>query len=290
MWEELAMPSLTESFRLLEQAALGSFEPDQTVALAGTGQGHAGVQAAAIQFPAIELEPVFPGLEIVAKLAGALRRPADARRDYAEELAEERLNAITHALGLAFSSAAVAYMLAIAVSAGSWLRVASCGVYGATLVLMYAASTSLHAARKPRVKRRCQLCDHVSIYLLIAGTYTPFLAGLMQGMVGYSLLGCVWALAAAGIAIKVKNADRLGETSPLPCLLLGWLVVVAIKPLMAALPVGGIELLVAGGVSYSIGMLFYCRDDKRYFHAIWHLLVMAGTACHFAAVLLYVAL
>jgi len=274
---------------MLEQAALGSFEQEQTVALAAVGHGPASTQAAAIHFPAIELDPVFPGMEIVAKLANALSRPEDATRDEVEELAEERLNAITHGLGLAVSAAAVAYLLAFAVTTGGWFRVASCGVYGATLVLMYAASTSMHAARRPGLKRRFQLCDHVSIYLLIAGSYTPFLAGLMQGLVGYSLLVCVWGLAAAGIAIKVKNADRLADTSPLPCLLLGWLVVVAMKPLMAVVPTGGIELLVAGGISYSIGMLFYCRDDKRYFHAIWHLLVMAGTAFHFAAVLLYVA-
>jgi hemolysin III len=283
------MPSLTESFRMLEQAALGPFDQEQTVALAAVGHGQASTQTAAIHFPAIELDPVFPGMEIFAKLANALSRPEDATRDEAEELAEERLNAITHGVGLAVSAAAVAYLFAFAMTVGGWARVTSCGVYGATLVLMYAASTSMHAARRPGLKRRFQLCDHVSIYLLIAGSYTPFLAGVMQGLVGYSLLVCVWGLAAVGIAIKVKNADRLHETSPLPCLLLGWLVVVAMKPLMAAVPVGGIELLVAGGISYSIGMLFYCRDDKRYFHAIWHLLVMAGTAFHFAAVLLYVA-
>ncbi len=283
------MPSLTESFRMLEQAALGPLEQEQTVALAAIGQTRAGAQAAALHLPAIELDSVFPGLEVVARLAGALSRPDDGTRDEAEELAEERLNAITHGLGLAVSAAAAAYLVAFSLTVGGWGRIISCSVYAATLVLMYAASTSMHAARRPRLKRRFQLCDHVSIYLLIAGTYTPFLAGLMQGLVGYSLLACVWLLAAAGIVVKVKNADRLADTSPLPCLLLGWLVVLAMKPLMAALPVGGIELLVAGGVSYSIGMLFYCRDDKRYFHAIWHLLVMAGTAFHFAAVLLYVA-
>src|SRR5438105_303914 len=195
------MPSLTESFRMLEQAALGSLEQEPTVVLAGC-QSHAGGQAAAIQFPAIELEPVFPGLEIVAKLTSALSRPAHTTRSEAEELAEERLNTITHGLGVAVSAAAVAYMLAYAVSVGGWLRVASCGVYGVTLVLMYAASTSLHAAQRPKLKRRFQLCDHVSIYLLIAGTYTPFLAGVLQGLVGYLLLACVWGLAAVGIAIK----------------------------------------------------------------------------------------
>jgi hemolysin III len=274
---------------MLEEAALGSFDQERPVGLAAVGHGQTSTQTAAVHFPTVELDPVFPGMEIVAKLAGALSRPEEATRDEAEELAEERLNAITHGLGFVVSAAAVVYLVAFAVTADDWLRAVSCGVYGATLVLMYAASTSLHAARRPKLKRRFQLCDHVSIYLLIAGTYTPFLAGLMHGVVGYSLLACVWGLAAVGIAIKVKNADRLGETSPLPCLLLGWLVVVAIKPLMATLPVGGLELLVAGGISYSIGMLFYCRDDKRYFHAIWHLLVMAGTAFHFVAVLLYVA-
>jgi len=183
----------------------------------------------------------------------------------------------------------VVYLLTSVVMVGGWLRIASCGVYGVSLVLMYAASTSLHAARQPGLKLRFQLFDHVAIYLLIAGTYTPFLASLMQGFVGFTLLASVWSLALAGIVIKVKNADRLGETSPLPCLGLGWLVLVALKPLVAAVPAAGIALLVAGGVSYSIGMLFFCRDDKRYFHAIWHLFVMVGTACHFCAVLLYVA-
>jgi hemolysin III len=111
----------------------------------------------------------------------------------------------------------------------------------------------------------------------------------MHSAVGYSLLGSVWALAAAGIAIKLRHRDRLGETSPLPCLGLGWLVLAVIKPLLAVLPLGGLLLLVAGGLAYSVGMLFYCRDDKRYFHAIWHLFVMAGSGCHFAAVLLYIA-
>jgi hemolysin III len=233
--------------------------------------------------------PVLGGYAIEPTAVQVRDQCGEGLQQEAEQLDEEYLNAVTHGLGFIISVAAVAYMLGYAMTVGGWLRVASCGVYGATLVIMYAASTSLHAARRPRVKQRFQLCDHVSIYLLIAGTYTPFLAGLMRGVVGYSLLASVWLLAAAGIVVKVKNADRLADTSPLPCLLLGWLVVAAIRPLMAAMPVGGIELLVAGGVSYSIGMWFYCRDEKRYFHAIWHLLVMAGSAFHFAAVLLYVA-
>lgn len=207
-----------------------------------------------------------------------------------EELQEELLSAATHGLGLLLSAAAVAYLLAFVITLGGWVRLASCGVYGASLVMMYAASTALHSARRPDLKLRFQLYDHVAIYLLIAGTYTPLLVSLLQNYLGLSMLVCVWTLAAYGIATKLKNAHRLAETSPLPCLALGWLVLAVFKPLIAVLPAGGIALLVAGGISYSVGFIFYCQDDKRYFHAIWHLLVMAGTAFHFAVILLYVVI
>jgi len=231
-----------------------------------------------------------PVVEVADRLVRAMTRPAEASRSAHEEEQEEQLSAITHGLGLVLSMAATAYLLTYVITLGGSLRLASCGVYGISLVMMYAASTALHAARRPDLKRRFQLCDHISIYVLIAGTYTPFLAVLLHGSLGFSMLACVWALAAFGIAIKLKYANRLAETSPLPCLGLGWLVVAVIKPLMAVLPAGGIALLVAGGVSYSIGMLFFCRDDKRYFHAVWHLFVIAGTAFHFVAILLYVAI
>jgi hemolysin III len=204
-------------------------------------------------------------------------------------LEEESLNAITHALGLAISAAGFVYLLNSALAAGGWLRVTCCAVYGASLMTMYLASTLLHAARRPDLQRRFQLFDHVAIYLLIAGTYTPFLGSLVQGRAGFCLLACVWILAAIGIAIKVKYAARLEDTSPLPCVGLGWLGLVAIKSLVAALPAGGMALLVAGGVTFSAGVVFYCRDEKRYFHAIWHLFVMAGTGLHYGAIVLYIA-
>jgi hemolysin III len=273
------MSVLTDSIRLTEMGPLfGGYQPSQAVAVTAT------------HVHPVELDPVFPGQELIDKLATALTRPATASRTTDEERVEERLNTVTHGLGLAASAVAVAYLLSYVAAAGDLSRVASCAVYGVTLVLMYASSTSLHAAQQPKLKRRFQLCDHVSIYLLIAGTYTPFLATLMQGVAGYSLLACVWLLAAAGIAMKVINADRLGETPVWPCLALGWLIILALKPLLAAMPIAGVWLLVAGGISYSIGMLFYCRDDKRCFHAIWHAFVIAGTAFHFVAVLLYVAI
>jgi len=239
--------------------------------------------------PRLETAPAIPGLETATRWAQALKRPSVSSRSVDQELVEERLNTLTHGLGLAISLAAFCFLLMSAASSGGTVRLASCAVYGATLILMYAASTSLHAAKSPRQKMRFQVCDHVSIYLLIAGTYTPFMASLLQGTLGWTLLGCVWALAGIGIAIKLKYAERLEETSPLPYVGLGWLVLAAIKPLMTVLPMGGLVLLIAGGVSYSVGVIFFCRDDKRYFHAIWHVFVIGGTACHFLAILLYIA-
>jgi hemolysin III len=205
------------------------------------------------------------------------------------EQQEELLSALTHCLGLLLSAAAVAYLLTFVLTLGGWTKLAACTIYGGTLIAMYAASTALHSAQRPELRRRFQLCDHVAIYLLIAGTYTPFLVTLRENYTGLAMLASVWALAMAGISIKVKHADNLAETSPLPCLALGWLVLAIIKPLMTVLPIGGLLLLVAGGISYSVGLIFYCHDDKRFFHTIWHLLVMAGSAFHFAAVLLYIA-
>ena len=245
-------------------------------------------KAAVLSLPAIDSAPSIPGLETAAKVAQALTRPAVPTRTAAEELHEERINAITHGIGLVLSMVGVIWMTSSLLQAGNLVRAASCGVFGVTLMLMYAASTSLHAARTPKLQLRFQVCDHVAIYLLIAGTYTPFLLAL-NGYLGVVLLACVWALAAIGISIKVKYSDRLAETSPLPYVGLGWLVLAAIKPLIAVLPAGSMVLLVAGGLAYSAGVPFYCRDDKRYFHAVWHLFVMAGTACHFGAVLFYAA-
>lgn len=286
------MNSLTGSFRLsdirsarvIARRATGNRAPKST-----TESFVHFAQSAIQSVPGIDSAPTIPGLETATRWAQVLKRPVGYTRTLVEEQAEERLNALTHGLGLAMSLAAFGFLLMTAASSGETVRLASCGLYGVTLILMYAASTSLHSAQSPQQKMRFQVCDHISIYLLIAGTYTPFMAALLQGTLGWTLLGCVWALAGIGIAIKLSYAERLEETSPLPYVGLGWLVLAAIKPLMAVLPLGGLALLVGGGVSYSIGVIFFCRDDKRYFHAIWHLFVMGGTMCHFLAIYWYVA-
>jgi hemolysin III len=219
----------------------------------------------------------------------ALERPANFTRTLEEEFAEERLNSLTHGVGLVAAVAAFAVLLAQAIVGGGSLRLAGCGIYGVSLMLMYAASTALHTFRSPELRLRCQVADHVSIYLLIAGTYTPFLLTLLHTQIAWALLVIVWTIAAAGIANKVYHGDHLDDTSAMPYVGLGWLALFIVKPLFAAMPAPGVFLLIAGGIAYSLGVPFFCRDDKRGFHAIWHLFVLAGSACHFFAILIYVA-
>jgi hemolysin III len=286
------MSALTDSFSLADSQSSAFAAPKATVAVArvSTTDSIANLRADDLfLFLEDELPAQLPGLATLASVAQALK-PRPAIRTAAEELEEEQINTLTHGLGFAISAVGVAYLLSAAVASGGALRIVSCSIYGVALLLMYAASTSLHFAQNAILKRRFQLCDHISIYLLIAGTYTPFLASLLQGAVGFSLLACVWGLAAVGIVNKVRYIGRLEETSCLPCVGLGWLVLIAIRPLLEVMPLAGLGLLVAGGISYSIGVIFFCRDDLPYFHAIWHLFVMAGTALHFCAILNYVCL
>jgi hemolysin III len=213
-----------------------------------------------------------------------------ASRCKAEEaLAEERLNSVTHGVGLAASVAGAVALWYVAPPDSDLLRTLGCSIYALSLVMLYAASTLLHSVRSPELKARLRVADHVCIYLLIAGTYTPLMLSLLRGPFGWSLLACVWLLALLGICTKLRYADRLDETSPLPYVGLAWLALAAVKPLLMVLPAGGLGLLFAGGMSYSVGVLFFLRDERRYFHAIWHLFVLGGSGCHFCAIWFYVA-
>jgi hemolysin III len=286
------MAALTGSFRLADVAS-SALAPRKSAA-SRTPESPAQSVAALVRAAASAAPPMESNLwsqlvAATAQMAQALQRPAGQARSAAETVAEERLNTWTHGLGLALSVIGVAYLATWSLMMGGAARMAACGLYGATLLLMYAASTLYHKAQCPRLKLRLQLCDHAAIYLFIAGTYTPFLVILMRNPMGYALLAAVWSLAAVGVYNKVRHANCLEQTSPLPCLCLGWLVIVAIKPLLVVLPLGGLLLLFAGGVSYSAGVAFFCRDDKPSFHAIWHLFVMGGSALHFGAIAIYVA-
>jgi hemolysin III len=204
-----------------------------------------------------------------------------------QSLGEEIANSVTHGVGWLLSTAALVFLVAVAVAAGDAWRVTAASVYGATLVLLYATSTLYHALPGRRVKAVFQRLDHAAIYLLIAGTYTPFVLGPLRGVWGWSLFGVVWGLAALGVVLKSVFGARLGVLSTAVYLVMGWLVVIAATPLAQRVPSAGLRWLVAGGVLYTAGVIFFAWERLRYAHAVWHLFVLAGSAAHFCAVVNY---
>ena len=202
-----------------------------------------------------------------------------------QSLGEEIANSVTHGVGLLLSVAGLAFLVVTAVATGDSWRVTAASVYGATLVLLYATSTLYHALPGRRVKAVFQRLDHAAIYLLIAGTYTPFVLGPLRGGWGWSLFGVVWALAVLGIVLKSVFGIRLAVLSTVVYLVMGWLAVIAAGPLVAHVPAAGLQWLVAGGVLYTLGVAFFAWDQRvRYSHAVWHLFVLAGSVAHFCAV------
>jgi hemolysin III len=191
-------------------------------------------------------------------------------------------------VGVALSIAGLTLLVALAAFFGDGRQLAAAIVYGVALVLEYAASTLYHALPWPTAKHVFKIIDHAGIYLLIAGTYTPFTLVTLRAGGGWWLFGVVWGLAAAGIAVEAAWTYRPRWASVLVYLAMGWFVVVAIRPLMAALPAAGLWLLVAGGLAYTAGTAFYVYKRVPYFHAVWHVFVLAGSVCHFLAVAMYV--
>ncbi len=200
---------------------------------------------------------------------------------------EEAANVATHAAGLLASVAGVGVMVYLGVARGEFLHVASAGVYGATLIALYAASTLYHAFRRPGVKRVLRVLDHCAIYLLIAGTYTPFVLVGLGGGWGWTLFGIIWAMAAAGIVFKVFATGRFAVISTAAYVAMGWLGVVALGPLVRSLSGTALVWLLAGGIAYTAGTLFYHRKIP-YSHALWHVFVLIGSVCHFVAIALHV--
>jgi len=197
----------------------------------------------------------------------------------------ELANVITHAVGVALALTALAVMVTVASLRGGARQVVSYSIYGVTLVLLYAASTAYHGMQRPRAKRILQILDHIAIYLLIAGTYTPFALISLRGAWGWSLLGIIWALAAIGVVFKLFFIGRFARTSTVVYVAMGWLALIAVRQLFMHLPATGLILLFVGGISYSAGVLFFALDYKwRFNHAIWHVFVLAGSICHFFAV------
>jgi hemolysin III len=202
---------------------------------------------------------------------------------------EEAANTLTHGFGAVLSLIAGIALVALAAATGNPWQIGSAVVYSISLVLLYTASTLYHGARDKRAKRRLEIFDHCAIFVLIAGTYTPFTLVTLQGPLGWSLFGVVWGLASLGILFKLIFATRFQIVSTLAYIAMGWLVVVAARPMAQALPPATIALLVAGGLAYTLGTLFYHNTRIPYSHAIWHLFVLAGSVLHFLAVASQVA-
>jgi len=200
---------------------------------------------------------------------------------------EEIANSISHGLGLVLALIALPILVLSGIRIGSTHRIVGVVVFGATMILLYLASTLYHSITHEAAKRICRLFDHSAIFLLIAGTYTPFTLGVLRGAWGWTLLVIIWSLAIAGIVIKALPHTRHSWISVVLYFVMGWLAIVAIKPILQLVPVPGIVLIFAGGVAYTGGLAFFAADRLRYSHFIWHLFVIAGTTCHFFAVLWY---
>jgi hemolysin III len=202
---------------------------------------------------------------------------------------EEIANSLSHGVGLIAAVAATPILIVGAVNRGSAADVVGSSVFAATMVLLYLASTWYHAAPVGPLKDRLQRLDHAAIYLLIAGTYTPFTLGVLGGAWGWTLFGLVWGGAAVGVCEKLMAGVRHPRLSTAVYLGMGWLALIAIQPLLLKMPPQGIRWLVAGGISYSAGVAFYASDRFRYSHFVWHLFVLAGSTFHFFAVWWYAA-
>ena len=202
----------------------------------------------------------------------------------------ERFNSVTHLVGSVLSAAGVATLVTMAAMERDPYKIVSFAVYGAMLLVLYTISTLYHSVRSPRAKAVLQKCDHSAIYLLIAGSYTPFTLVTLRGPWGWSLFGVSWGLAAFGIVQELTLGRRTRSVSMVIYVLMGWLALVAVRPLVTALPPAGTAWLLAGGLIYSAGIYFFINDERiRHGHGIWHLFVLGGSLCQFVSIARYVA-
>lgn len=228
---------------------------------------------------------VLPRFRLSPKLSRKMT--AERTSKGVESLGEKIANSVSHGVGLMAAIAATPVLIVLSVQAGGATRVVASSIFGATAILLYLASTLYHALPEGKARRVFRLFDHSAIYLLIAGTYTPFTLLVIQGAVGWSLFGLVWALAGFGVLLELFS--RL-KTRTLPLILyisMGWLVLFSFKPLVQQIAPTGLVWLVAGGIAYTAGVAFYVRRSLPYGHMIWHLFVMLGTSCHYVAVMGY---
>ena len=198
---------------------------------------------------------------------------------------EEIANAITHGIGALLAIAALVVLVVLAAMRGTVWHVVSFSIFGTTLVLLYFASTLYHSLTFTRARGLFHKFDHISIYLLIAGTYTPFCLTALRGWIGWTVFGIVWTCAIIGAVIKAISIGSKVRLSTILYVMMGWVILIAIKPLYEAMSFNGFMFLIAGGVSYTLGTFFFMRDQVKYNHSVWHLFVLSGSVLHFFSVL-----
>lgn len=197
-------------------------------------------------------------------------------------------NSFTHGLGLALSIAGVAVLIVLACLRATAWHIVSFSIYGASLISLYAASTIYHSLPSSVAKRVLTVVDHCAVYVLIAGCYTPFTLVTLRGGWGWSLFGVIWAMALLGVLLKIINFQKSTKFCLFLYLAMGWLIVIALKPLLRALPMGGFLLLALGGMAYTLGVIFFKAEKMPFNHAIWHGFVLFGSGCHYLSLLIYV--
>lgn len=202
-----------------------------------------------------------------------------------QSLKEEVANAITHGIGVGLAIAALVILVVFAARISDTWKVVSFSIYGATMIILFLSSTLYHSFPQPYLKRFFRIMDHSSIFLLIAGTYTPVTIGSMRGGWGWALFGVIWGLTIVGIILKIFAMSKLKWLSIVVYLMMGWIILIAIKPLVAVVTSRFLIWILAGGLAYSLGIIFYVARKLPFHHAVWHLFVLAGSICHFFAML-----
>lgn len=201
---------------------------------------------------------------------------------------EEKMNVISHAIGLALSIVALVLLVVHSSKYGTAKHIVSFSIYGLSLIVLYSASTFYHYSKTPKLRQRLNIFDHASIYILIAGTYTPFTLVVLTGWVGWTIFGIAWGLAIIGISLKLFYTGKYNKISTIAYVLMGWLIIFALNPLINNFPFNGLIWLLAGGLFYTFGALLYLMQSLKYNHAIFHIFVLLGSFSHFVAVFFYV--
>lgn len=201
---------------------------------------------------------------------------------------EEKLNVLTHAFGLLLSIIGLPFLLLKSIHFNGFWKPISIVIFGISLVILYAASTFYHASKDPKIRRKLNIFDHAAIYVLIAGTYSPFTIIVLEGSLGWIIFGCTWAFALVGIIFKLFYTGRYDKISTIMYILMGWQIILVINPLIDVFSPEGLQLLFAGGVFYTVGALIYSSKKIKYNHAIFHVFVLLGSACHYICVYSYI--